>query len=130
MLPENPSSTKEEMASKIEVLSKVGPNILWLSVQNNHVTDALLSKIALFENLQKLHLNKNPITDVGIQNLSSIPSLKSLNIYETEVTEHSFLVLNSIKSLRNVYLWKTGITDIQIKEFEKNESHLNLILGI
>lgn len=130
VLPENSSATTEEMASKFEVLAKVGSNVLWLSVRNNHVSDALLSEIALFENLQKLHLNKNPITDIGIQNLSSIPSLKSLNIYETEVTEHSFETLNSIKSLKNVYLWKTGITDIQIKEFEKNESHLNLILGI
>lgn len=129
-LPQNSSDSDEEMIRKMEVLSKIGSNILWLSVQNNHVTDVVLSKIASFENLQKLDLNENSITDVGIENLATIPSLKSLNIYETEVTQKCLKVLKSIETLKNVYLWKTGITEAQIKEFEKIESHLNLISGI
>lgn len=130
VLPSKTAKSSEETTKLLEQLAAIKNNVLWLSLQDNQVTDTHLKTIAQFKNLKQLYLNKNAITDKGIAELKTIETLKSLNLYGTEVSKESFASLVNFKSLQNVYVWKTKVTNKDVKEFEKQNSAIKLHLGI
>lgn len=130
VLPEN--SITENNASaldiKLEKLSKIKNNIIWLYLENNQLKDKHLKQISQFENVQKLVINRNNITDTGLYALRDHKSLNSLNVYNTSITKASLETFSSMKNLQKVYAWHTTINKNDLNE-HKPEDGPEIILG-
>ncbi|GAA4953107.1 ribonuclease inhibitor [Algibacter agarivorans] len=131
VLPSN-NITKysNQLTSKLEKLSKIKDNILWLYIEDNNLSDGHLKLISSFNNLQKLVINRNNITDAGIQLLENHNSLLSLNIYGNSIAEGSLKSFSKMKNLQKVYAWQTGITPAHLENYVDNQDFPEVILGI
>ncbi len=118
----NKNMGSNDLKVKLEKLSKLKDNILWLYVENGGLTDDQLKTISNFKNLQKLVINRNPITDEGLASLTKLESLSSLNIYGTEVSKSGLETFSKLKNLKTVYAWDTNITAKDLESFTEEES--------
>ncbi|MEW4922894.1 DUF2231 domain-containing protein [Algibacter sp. 2305UL17-15] len=117
----NKSIGSTDLNAKLEKLSKIKDNILWLYIEDNSLSDENLKTISTFKNLQKLVINRNPITDVGLNNLAKHESLMSLNVYDTKITGQSLDVMSRIKNLKKVYAWKTAIVEKDVIAYKPED---------
>ncbi|MGC6430043.1 MAG: c-type cytochrome domain-containing protein [Jejuia sp.] len=105
------------LQTKVDKLSKIKDNIIWLYIEDNELSDSNLETIGSFKNLQKLVINRNPISDNGIAKLKNLNNLSSINVYGTNISKQSLDVLSSLNNLKTVYAWKTKITDDDITSY-------------
>ncbi|QVY66027.1 c-type cytochrome domain-containing protein [Polaribacter sp. Q13] len=116
------------LEEKLKKLVGIKDHILWLSIQDNNLSDANIKDINQFKNLLKLKLNSNPITDIGISELNALSKLTSINLYNTQVTEVSLGSLSKLKNLQKIYAWETKITAENSKPFLKKGA-FQVVLG-
>ncbi len=109
--PYNKNKGSGNLNKKMEMLSQIKDNILWLYIEDNTLEDVHLKTIGAFKNLQKLVINRNPITDEGIAHLTGLESLISLNVYGTEISPKSLETFSQLKNLKTVYVWNTAISE-------------------
>ncbi|WP_298536830.1 c-type cytochrome domain-containing protein [uncultured Algibacter sp.] len=130
VLPANTISeiNAETLDNKLDKLSQIKNNVIWLYLENNQLQDYHLNLINTFENLQKLVIDKNKITDAGIDELANHESINSLNVYHTDITKLSLLTFSKMKNLQKVYAWKTAIKEPDLEVFT-TESDLEIVLG-
>ena len=114
---------------KLEKLLTIKENIIWLSLEDNQLTDESLKIVGQLPNIQKLKLNKNPLSDTAITELVNLKNLTSLNLYGTQVTSKSLQTIAKITSLKHVYVWKTNIKQEDIDEMALND-YPEVILGL
>ncbi len=115
--PYNKNLGTTDLNSKLEKLSKIKDNILWLYIENNDLNDEHLKTISTFKNLQKLVINRNPITDTGIGHITNLQSLSSLNVYDTKITKSSIEILSKLERLKTIYAWRTQISKEDLASF-------------
>lgn len=119
----------EELEGKLQALSKIKDNVLWLYLEDNQIGDAQVKLLNQFKNLKKLNLNKNAISDTGVSQISEL-ELESLNLYGTQVSKNSIDNLLKIKSLKRVYVWNTSITKEDIDSLNLDGDTPEFVLGI
>jgi len=118
-----------DLKSTLSLLTPIRKNIVWLSLGDNHITDAELSVFEGFENLKLLKLDRNPITDQGILELPSLKSLKALNLFGTQVTKSSLKNFEKFPKLEKVYVWNTQITKEDLSQYTaQNKSDISINL--
>ena len=129
VLPSGEGS-KENIKEKLDALSKIQDNILWLSLENSGLSDEELKIISNFKNVQLLSIPKNDISDNGIKALSTLKALKSLNVYSTNVDYEGVSSLLTLPELKKIYVWKTGLDQKEITLLEEKHSDLKIVSGI
>lgn len=120
---------KSKVEAKLNVLSPIKDNIIWLTLEDNQIDDESLKQIAKFSNIQKLKLSKNPITDDGILYISNLKSLTSINLFGTAITSKSLKIFSEMKHLKKVYAWQTNIKPEDIETLEASDLP-DIILGM
>ncbi len=128
VLPPYTKKPGDDLNAKLEKLSKIKDNIIWLYIENNNLNDDHLKTISSFKNLQKLVINRNGnITDNGIATIENLNSLNSLNVYgNSKLSKASLDTFSKINTLKNVYASGTGITQKDIEVLNKKD--LNIVL--
>jgi len=99
-----------KMLDQLNSLLKIKENVIWLSIEDNQVTEEHSKIISQLVNLRKLKLNKNPLTDAAVTHLISLPSLEVLNLFGTQITAKSLESFSKMKQLKYAYVWQTNIT--------------------
>lgn len=131
VLPSNTiKKDSNQLTAKLEKLSRIKDNIIWLYIEDNALSDEHLKVISSFSNLQKLVINRNNITDAGVQFLENHSSLLSLNIYGNSIAEGSLKSFSKMRNLQKVYAWQTGITPTLLEVYRDNLDFPEVILGI
>tara|TARA_R110000823_G_scaffold276800_1_gene395398 strand:- start:292 stop:1683 length:1392 start_codon:yes stop_codon:yes gene_type:complete len=123
-------SNAEAINAKLEKLRLMKDNILWLSFEDNLVTDNQLRIIGQFGNLQKLKLSNNAITDKGISDISELQYLSSLNLYSTGITKASLEVFSTMPNLKNVFVWNTAISEKDLEAFRLEDGFPEIVSGM
>ncbi|GAB1857551.1 ribonuclease inhibitor [Flavobacteriaceae bacterium MHTCC 0001] len=118
----------DDLSVKLEKLSKIKDNILWLYIEDNDLQNNHLQTISAFKNLQKLVINRNPVEDSGINHLTNLKSLTSLNVYGTKITDNSLPIFSKIQNLEKVYAWDTKITESTLKNY-KSDTFPDIIIA-
>lgn len=113
----------------LEVLLSIKENVLWLSLEQNNISDQELKVISQFSNLQKLKLNNNPLTDDSMASIASLDNLESLNLYGTQITARSLETLSKMRNLKHLYAWQTNIKQEDIAELNTSGNKPEVILG-
>ena len=131
VLPPNTitASNANNLDGKIEKLSKIKDNIVWLYIEDNQLKDSHLKTINQFSNLQKLVINRNNITDAGIKELGDHKNINSLNIYKTSISKNSLDTFSKMTNLQHVYLWDTQVTKEDASGY-KTENFPELVFGL
>ena len=120
---------KKLNSSQLTDLQKIKYNVISLKINNKGLSDADLSQIKNFENLEKLNLDQTSISDKGIKELVQLKNLKQLNLYDTNISDESIDALSSIKTLKVLYLWKTNISESGIEKLKKKLPNTKIEYG-
>lgn len=122
---------KNEFApKKLEELSELKKQVVFLNLAKMPVKDTDLSTISQFEHLQKLDLNFTDITANGLKELTLLKHLKSLSISGTKVNFKELQpLIKAFKSLKTVSVWETELTPSEIQQLQKGNPRIQFIAG-
>ncbi len=124
------NSTDKFNDAQLAELAPVAAHVLWADIARSKITDAGLSTLAKFTNLQRLHLENTAVTDAGVSQLAGLRSLEYLNLYGTKVTDAGIAKLAEVKSLRKLFVWQTGVTSAGAKALEAKIPGLVVNVGL
>ncbi|WP_152286729.1 DUF2231 domain-containing protein [Flavicella marina] len=130
VLPPSSATSEELLLKKIKMLSEVKSNVLWLSLEENFVSDEAVQILAEFEHIQKLAVQNNNISDKSIEYLSKNMAIKSLNLFKTNVSKKCIPYLIKMESLKRVYLWQTNFTKDEINTSNEEMPTVQFISGV
>lgn len=105
--------------SSLQELREVKDQLVVLNLSKMPVTDADLSIIGEFKNLEKLNLNFTNIKGEGLTNLKSLTNLESISLSGTSVTKDALKVILALPALSEVFIWNTPITAVEKTELEQ-----------
>lgn len=104
--------------------------VVYLSVENQPLTDDDLETLGHFRNLNRLRLNGVPVTVATIEKLAGLRHLESLNLYGTEVTDAVFPVLERFPALKHLYLWQSKTSQEAALAFAEKHPDTEVSIGI
>jgi len=115
--------------SKINLLSNISEQIVWLKLGSTKITDKSLSDISKFQNLTRLNLEHTAITDAGISQLKDLKYLEYINLFDTQITDVGIEALAKLKGLKTVYCWQTKVTVAGINALKKSLPNVEIDMG-
>lgn len=115
--------------SYLKALEPLKENIVWLSLENNAITNKHLEIISRFKSLRKLKLCKNNIDDNGISHFSSLSDLESINLYGTKLTTKGIDILAKLPEIKRVYAWQTTIKEEDVEKLKEKYKELKIVAG-
>ncbi len=113
--------------SSLQELREVKDQLVVLTLSKMPVTDADLSIIGQFKNLEKLNLNFTSIKGSGLINLKSLTNLKHVSLSGTKVTKDALKEILSLPELTEVFIWNTAITESELIELEKTYPKIRFV---
>ena len=117
-------------SKKLEELTAIKEQIIFLSVAKMPVKDSDLLTIAQFENLERLELNFSNITAKGLLALKKLTHLKSISLSGTQVNYQDLQVaMQGFKKLQSIYLWDTPLTQEDLKALSAKFKSVQIIGG-
>ncbi|MDO6492678.1 MULTISPECIES: c-type cytochrome domain-containing protein [unclassified Cellulophaga] len=112
---------ENELKEKLEKLLPIKENIIWLSLENNQVTDESVKIISEITNIQKLKLSGNPISDNAITHLLELKNMTSVNLFGTKITSKSLEIFSKMENLKFAYVWQTSIEQKDLEKYDAAE---------
>ena len=117
-------------SEKLQELSPIKSQIVYLNLNKMPVRDADLKYIGQFENLQKLDMNFTDITGKDLNQLAPLKHLESLALSGTAVKYTDLKnQIGTFKNLKTVALWETGLTENEIHQLQKAYPNIQFIAG-
>ena len=115
---------------KLQELSTIKQQVVFLNLNKLPVKDADLTYVAQFENLRKVDLNFTDITGKGVRELTPLKHLESLALSGTNVTYAELKgQLGAFKNLKSLALWETPVTPAEIAQLRKAHPGIEIIGG-
>jgi uncharacterized membrane protein len=115
---------------KLQELSPIKSQIVYLNLNKMPVKDADLKYIGQFENLEKLDVNFTDITGKELNQLAPLKHLENLALSGTAVKYADLKAqISTFKNLKTVALWETGLTDAEIHQLQKAYPTIQFIAG-
>lgn len=102
-----PAGSGKRLADVRDDLQKIGPNIIWLNLSDNGLTENDLGFLQQLTNLEKLRLEKNPVGDGISEHIAGLQHLEAVNLNETKITMACINKLNGHPGIKRVYAWRT-----------------------
>ncbi|MFT6335347.1 MAG: putative membrane protein [Saprospiraceae bacterium] len=123
-------NNKTSVKSSLKKLKRIAQNVIEIDLSNTDISDRDIKLLNQFKNLKKLNLSGCNISNKAIDNLQHLTKLANLNLYKTQIGNKSLDYLANIKSLEKVYLWQTSIDKSKAKIWAKDNTTLNIDLGV
>ena len=115
--------------SKINLLSNISEQIVWLKLGSTQITDKSLSEISKYPHLNRLNLEHTAITDAGIAQLKNLKYLEYINLFDTKVSDVGIAELAKLKGLKKVYCWQTKVTIAGVNALKKALPNVEIDMG-
>ena len=101
-----------DQAAQLETLPPGGGESLQaVDLADASVTDADMTSLAQYTELERLSLRDTAVSDAGLDQLQSLVHLTSLDLSGSRVTDKGLSVLPWLGKLRVLHLDRTGVTD-------------------
>jgi hypothetical protein len=113
-----------------ELAAAAGPQVAYLSLDNQGFTDEELSPLLRFPNLNRLRLNGNRISEQTVARLKTLAHLESLNLYNTPVDDAIFPHLGDYPALERLYLWQTEVSPESVLVFAEQSPRVAVDTGV
>lgn len=120
---ESPDERVTRLGGKIE---RDGSAVTGIDFFGTQISDADLSAVRSFPDLQSLKLSGTKITDAGLAELVGLNKLHTLNLAFTDITDRGLFTLAKMPGLQNVDLLRTKATAAGIAELQKALPRLNI----
>ncbi|MDR6560106.1 MULTISPECIES: c-type cytochrome domain-containing protein [unclassified Arcicella] len=115
--------------SKINLLTNLSDQIIWLKLGSTKITDKSLAEISKLKHLTRLHLEHTAITDVGLAQLKDLEFLEYINLFDTQISDVGIKELAKLKSLKKVYCWQTKVTKQGVLALQKALPNVEVNIG-
>jgi hypothetical protein len=115
--------------SKINLLSNLSEQIVWLKLGNTKITDKSFSEITKLSHLTRLNLEHTAVTDAGIRQLKDLKYLEYVNLFDTKITDGGIIALAKLKALKKVYCWQTKVTSAGVNALRKALPNVEVDMG-
>ncbi len=100
-----------------------------LLLSGTSITDASLAVVANLPNLKRLYLDETAITDQGLAHLASMSSLNVLSLKGTRITSAGAVQLQSLEALQALFLDHTAVDDAALPSLAQLPALSALSLG-
>jgi len=91
------------------LLEKIGPQVVWLNMNDCTVSETAWNSIGKLPQLTRLSLNHSSVTDAALLQLKTLQMLQFLSLSDTRVTGAGLQELTGLKALNTVYLYKANV---------------------
>lgn len=115
--------------SKINLLTNLSEQIIWLKLGSTKISDKSLTEIAKLKHLTRLHLEHTAITDAGMAQLKDLPFLEYINLFDTQISDEGLKELSKLKNLKKVYCWQTKVTKAGVIALQKALPNVEVNIG-
>jgi len=115
--------------SKMNLLSNISEQIVWLKLGNTKITDKSFLEITKLAHLTRLNLEHTAITDAGISQMKALKYLEYINLFDTKITDAGIATLAKLKALKKVYCWQTKVTIAGINALKKALPNVEVEMG-
>jgi hypothetical protein len=119
---------KEFDVKSLQQLKEIENQLVSLSLSKMPVTDADLSIVSNFQNLETLNLNFTKVTGEGLHFLNELKSLKSLSLSGTDVSARHLEPILKLPELRQLYAWSTNVNVDQRDSLSKKYPDVSIWL--
>ena len=106
----------EKLGGKVEFNAK--GEVIKVDLNNAKITDADMTHLEKFSELEWLDVRVTPIGDEGAAHLSNLRKLKFLNISRTNFGDKGLASLRGLTELETLFLGTTKVTDEGLKNIE------------
>lgn len=116
--------------NQLKILLRAKNQITKVFLSGCGIIDDQMFVFGQMPNLTYLNLDRNPISDTGLSELATLKNLEVLNLYGTEITIAAKNLIKDLPSLKRVYLWNTEIRPSAFKMMQEELSEVEVIGGI
>ncbi len=113
----------------IELLQKAREQVTWLNLSNCGLSDDMIAKINVMQNLTRLDIHSNPINGKGIADLQVLQHLESINLYNTDLSDSGLFEIVKMRGLKRLYVWQTNVSDQALGQAQKENPDLKIDSG-
>jgi uncharacterized membrane protein len=115
--------------SRMKLITKLAPQVVWLKLQDTKITDAGLKELSNCKNLVRLNIEGTMISNNSISVLKQLPNLEYLNMVATKIDDNGLIELAGNKQLKNIYCWQTGVTQKGVDALYKLNPAIHVDFG-
>lgn len=120
---------KDLDAVKMDMLKKVGDQIVHLDLSHSNAEDKLLTVLKDLPQLTRLNLSNTNVTNEGLKNLNGLQFLDFLNLTNTLVGDEAAETLAQLPALRSLYVWRSRFTPAGLERIRAQLPKLRIDAG-
>ena len=114
--------------SALSLLTGIKSQLIELKLGKTGLNDSAMTRIAEFDQLEKLWLEHNNITDAGVKSLTNLKNLEMLNLSGTGISINGLKLLTGNPSLLAVYASGTKINQAELGTLKSTNNKIKIQL--
>lgn len=120
---------KDLDAAKLDLLKKVGKQVVHLDLSHSGADDQALSILKSLPHLTRLNLSNTAVTHEGLKNLAGLQFLEYLNLTNTAAGDEAVETLARLPALRSLYVWNSRFTPAALERLRTQLPQLRTAAG-
>lgn len=121
---------KDLDAAKIDLLKRVGEQVVHLDLSHSNADDKMLAMLKNLPHLTRLNLSNTAISNEGLKNLASLQFLDYLNLTATPIGDEGMVFLEKMPALRSLFVWGSRITPAGLERVRAQLPALQIEAGL
>ena len=120
---------KDLDATRMELLKRVGRQVVHLDLSHSNTTDPLLASLQNLPHLTRLNLSNTAATAEGLKNISELQHLDYLNLTNTAVGDEAAATLVKLPALRTLFVWNSRFTPAGLERIRAQQPQIRIDTG-
>lgn len=120
---------KDLDAAKMDLLKKVGKQVVHLDLSHSNADDKWLDILKNLPHLRRLNLSNTAVTSAGLENLSGHQFVDYLNLTNTSVGDEAIGTLVGLPALRSLFVWNTRFSPAGLERIRAQIPGLRIDAG-
>lgn len=120
---------KDLDADKMNLLKKVGKQVVHLDLGHSNADDKLLTALKDLPHLTRLNVSNTAVTQEGLKSLSGLQYIDYLNITNTAIGDEATETLAKLPALRALYVWNSRFTPAGLERLRAQAPQLRIDTG-
>jgi hypothetical protein len=120
---------KDLDAAKMDLLKKVGKQVVQLDLSHSNADDRLLAVLKNLPHLTRLNLSSTAVTGEGLKNLAGLQFLDYLNLTNTFVGNEAAETLAKMPALRSLFVWNSRLSPVGLERIRAQLPNLSIGAG-
>jgi hypothetical protein len=121
---------KDLDATKLDLLKKVGKQVVHLDMSHSNVSEKLSAILKNLPHLTRLNLSNTAVTSEGLKNLEGFQFLDYLNLTNTPIGDEATETLGKLPALRSLFVWNSRFSPAGLERIRAQIPGLRIDTGL